>query len=206
MINNYKYNNYKYELDLGSLLTDLEPLQEVEDGEEDEKKKGDNPIDDISFSGVSISSSVSSSSCVNFLNQRNNGNEFPESMRQEGAHTFSRRNTSSSISEVTDRSSIIDSINWLGRHVPQCVIKQLTNEVMQTSSQANICHKGRGFFFWRKSSDDSIAQMSDMDMPHGTQYEAAFLLIDMSGFTKLSQKLTVDHFSMVRENMYLLDV
>jgi len=180
----------------GVLLKSLAPLQEVEDREEDASE----------FSGDS--DSILSSGVDNFLNQ-GEISELSASMRhltQEGAHTFSqrrnsasdisqRRNSASSTYSVTERASIIDSINWLGRHVPQCVIKQLTNEVMQTPSQANICHNRRAFCFWRKASNDKLAQTSHMKMPHGTQYEAAFLFIDMSGFTKLSQKLTVDNFS-----------
>lgn len=192
---------------LGISLTELGPLEEEGDDdskssehENDELRDNNNgPIDDISLSGISVSSSVSSlgnkyAQSKPKSKYLGDEDETSASISQENVESFQRRN---SLSKVTDRETIIDSINWLGRHVPQCVIKQLTEEVMQTPSQSNVS-KSRSFHFGRRSNDSS-AQIVDMEMPFGTHYKAAFLFIDMSGFTKLSQKLDVESFSKVRK-------
>ncbi len=179
---------------------------------------------------------------------------------------YSHRN---SVSGVTDRASLIDSIEWLSRHVPQCVIKQITHDVLLSMGESGLRHaqpqapvpppkpnlgkkknsfkgivgKGkekpkdrrtkkqrRSKLMKRRSlthlvggkrlsssnrgnrpqrrmsrlsdgrlSSIDLTQLEPMQMPHGSQYDAALLFIDMSGFTNLAQKLDVDKFSKVSE-------
>ena len=73
------------------------------------------------------------------------------------------------------RSSIIKSINRLGRHVPRCVVNDLSKEVsrLERSEQPMLV------------------------LPYARTYRAALLLIDMSGFTKLSLLLDVESLSKV---------
>eukprot|EP00554_Chaetoceros_debilis_P009004 CAMPEP_0194101608 /NCGR_PEP_ID=MMETSP0150-20130528/2290_1 /TAXON_ID=122233 /ORGANISM="Chaetoceros debilis, Strain MM31A-1" /LENGTH=1615 /DNA_ID=CAMNT_0038788273 /DNA_START=63 /DNA_END=4907 /DNA_ORIENTATION=- len=89
----------------------------------------------------------------------------------------------------SDRKGFVDSINWLVRHVPQCVLRRLTEEILFYQDERD---EGLGV---RRKSITSIEASDPMSMPHGTQYDAALLFIDMSGFTVLSQKLDVESFS-----------
>ncbi len=41
------------------------------------------------------------------------------------------------MSSAAERTAIIKSINWLGRHVPQCVLKELSDEVVQEFGDMN---------------------------------------------------------------------
>jgi hypothetical protein len=89
----------------------------------------------------------------------------------------SSRATTNSISLTKTRASIIDSIEWLGRHVPCCVLSQISHEVLYYKKGNPMEHNFR--------------------MPYAVPYEAALLFVDMSGFTKLSQSLDVESLSKV---------
>ncbi len=113
-----------------------------------------------------------------------------------------------------ERISIIDSIDRLGRHVPQCVLRQLGEEVTLLAAQnknknpALTDLKRGSISSMRTSYTVSIASdyngaRAPMDMPHATRYRAALLFIDMSGFTKISQKLDVESLSKVNMQFVL---
>lgn len=78
---------------------------------------------------------------------------------------------------LVKRAAIIESIKWLGRHVPGCALDQLSQHV------DNLSKKSYG--------------NKRMELPHASEYQAALLFIDMSGFTKLSQHLDVESLSKV---------
>mmetsp|Transcript_20356 Transcript_20356/g.23384 ORF Transcript_20356/g.23384 Transcript_20356/m.23384 type:complete len:1580 (-) Transcript_20356:160-4899(-) len=66
----------------------------------------------------------------------------------------------------------IESITWLGRHVPRCVMRDLSREVLQL-------HKNE----------------KPMVIPCAHTYRAALIFIDISGFTKLSLLLDLESLS-----------
>jgi len=120
--------------------------------------------------------------------------------RSERSNTETRRLSVDSFDEAidnfarlqdsnSDRKGFVDSVNWLVRHVPQCVLRRLTEEILFYQDERD---EGLGV---RRKSITSIEASDPMSMPHGTQYDAALLFIDMSGFTVLSQKLDVESFS-----------
>jgi hypothetical protein len=81
-----------------------------------------------------------------------------------------------STSLLAERVSVIESITWLGRHVPRCVIRDISREVLRIDQK-----------------EDSF-----LVMPYVQTYRAALLFIDMSGFTKLSLLLDLESLSKVR--------
>ena len=85
---------------------------------------------------------------------------------------------------LAKRAGVIESINWLGRHVPTCVLSEISKDV--------LCRTGTDVLA------DSRKTKKTMELPHAIRYEAALLFIDMSGFTKLSQSLDVESLSKVR--------
>ena len=79
---------------------------------------------------------------------------------------------------LASRAAIIESIRWLGRHIPRCALSQISQHVV------NLGNK--------------LVDNTPMALPHVSTYRAALLFIDMSGFTKLSQHLDVESLSKVR--------
>lgn len=77
----------------------------------------------------------------------------------------------------SERDSVIESIKWLRRHVPRCVITDLCDDALR--HQRN--------------------EETKLTMPHAKSYSAALLFIDMSGFTKLSQMMDLESLSKVRD-------
>lgn len=75
----------------------------------------------------------------------------------------------------SERDSLIDSIQWLSRHVPRCVSKDLSNDALRY-----------------QNGQDTV-----LEVPFANTYSAALLFVDMSGFTKLSQMLDLDNLSKV---------
>ena len=121
------------------------------------------------------------------------------------------------------RASIIESIQWLGRHVPQCVLMHLHDQMLpareldpreekrEKQEEMQLCHKHHSIQQCRievnsrcateqsknvAKSDSRIQRQ--IKIPHATKYKAALLFIDMSGFTKISQQLDVESLSKVR--------
>lgn len=95
---------------------------------------------------------------------------------------ITRRGSLNITNLLAERASVIESIAWLGRHVPRCVLRDLSREVMGL-------HK----------KEESL-----LSMPHPQIYRAALLFIDMSGFTKLSLLLDLESLSKVcRECLHL---
>ncbi len=94
-------------------------------------------------------------------------------------------------SSLTDRSQTISSIQWLSRHLPRCVLLRLSKDVISWMHSRDII---------QSVGSSSQSQHLDelMKVPHGTRHHVALLFIDISGFTKLSQKLDVEMFSRVR--------
>ena len=78
------------------------------------------------------------------------------------------------------KEQVVESINWLGRHVPHCVIRDLTKDVLRI-------HKKKEPL---------------LTIPHSQTYSAALLFVDMSGFTKLSQLLDLESLSRVSSNLF----
>lgn len=85
--------------------------------------------------------------------------------------------------ELAKRASIVDSINWLGRHVPCCVLCTIHKEALAVEQDISL----------------PIASLKSR-LPTSESYQAALLFIDMSGFTKLSQALDVESLSKVSKN------
>jgi len=126
---------------------------------------------------------------------------------------------------VAHRAVIIESIIWLGRHIPRCVLAQLVDEVNLKS------HHRYGY--WREYDQFSKGQggkenkfangtiisnsrqkmhvslrnnlillpysssmgLGQMMLPHVETYQCALLFIDMSGFTSLANSLDVESLS-----------
>ena len=77
---------------------------------------------------------------------------------------------------LTERSSLINSITWLERHVPKCVMSDLREEVIRIHNN----------------------EKSMLKMPYAQTYSAALLFVDMSGFTQLCLLLDLESLSRVR--------
>ena len=86
----------------------------------------------------------------------------------------SKNNELQLVSTLAERAATIESIKWLGRHVPRCTLRQISKHVNKESIEGTT-----------------------MNLPHVSNYQAALLFIDMSGFTKLSQQLNVESLSEV---------
>ncbi len=100
-------------------------------------------------------------------------------------------------SSAAERTAIIKSINWLGRHVPQCVLSELSDEVVQfgdMNSRDEAANVPRQLI---ETPHVSVNEKLTMELPYATEYKAALLFIDMSGFTKISQELDVESLSKV---------
>ena len=80
------------------------------------------------------------------------------------------------------RATIIESIKWLGRHVPGCALNEICQHVF------NLANKS--------------TETTPMVFPHVSRYSSALLFIDMSGFTKLSQHLDVESLSKVSLSIF----
>ena len=107
---------------------------------------------------------------------------------------------------LAERAAIIESINWLGRHVPQCVLNRLCQDIIKLNEESKtpkIIRRRSSQIMAGHSTSTSSSSASDrsskpLEMPLSETYEAALLFIDMSGFTKLSQLLDVESLSKVR--------
>ena len=80
-------------------------------------------------------------------------------------------------SRIAKRAAIIESIKWSSRHVPLCALDQMITHVV--------------------SLTDKKENQERLETPHATEYQAALLFVDMSGFTQLSQHLDVESLSKV---------
>lgn len=83
---------------------------------------------------------------------------------------------------LNERLSLTESITTLGRHVPNCVMHDLT---MQVQGGLHVQASQRN------------EEPSKLIVPHSQTYTAALLFIDMSGFTKLSLLLDLESLSKV---------
>lgn len=72
---------------------------------------------------------------------------------------------------LIERSKISESISWLARHVPYCLLKDLLHDVEEGLPIA---------------------------LPYATYRRCALLFVDISGFTKLSQIMSVENLSKVK--------
>jgi hypothetical protein len=89
---------------------------------------------------------------------------------------FNRKEATFGMS-LLKRATIVESIKWLGRHIPGCALHDICKYVVKMQ--------------------DRELDIKPMMFPHVTKYQAALLFIDMSGFTKLSQSLDVESLSKV---------
>ncbi len=139
-----------------------------------------------------LSSSISSigDRAAQFLNQPREGstiNENEADNDDDSAEMLVNKHLSSEESQnkkiqlvptLAERAATIESIKWLGRHIPRCTLRQISEHVNKESIEGTT-----------------------MSLPHVSYYQAALLFIDMSGFTKLSQQLNVESLSQV-SNIY----
>lgn len=134
---------------------------------------------------------------------------------------------------LIERSSLIDSICWLARHIPLCVLHDLREDVLSstceqpTSEQRSVdkglpvsiieCKStnetqlgtGSCSEIYQESHGEKEAMPHDslcvtpyhkgmpMALPYASYHKSAILFVDISGFTKLSQILNVEHLSKV---------
>ncbi len=89
----------------------------------------------------------------------------------------SRPSLSRTKSAVERKQSTVDAITWLSRHVPNCVLRDLTRDAIRMN----------------KKKEPLVV------IPHTHTYKSALLFIDMSGFTKLSLILDIENLSRVCE-------
>jgi hypothetical protein len=76
---------------------------------------------------------------------------------------------------LIERSNLTDSICWLARHIPYCVLTDLLQD-----------------------AEEDLPVV----LPYASYHKCALLFVDISGFTKLSQVLNVEHLSKVSSNAY----
>jgi hypothetical protein len=75
---------------------------------------------------------------------------------------------------LVERAKISESICWLARHVPYCVLKDLLQDV-----------------------EEGLP----ISLPYTSYRKCALLFVDISGFTKLSQILSVENLSKVSSSI-----
>lgn len=103
---------------------------------------------------------------------------------------------------LSEKVATIESINWLGRHVPRCVIRDLYREVLRIRKQEaplEVQNLKRA----QSGEDREEHEYSAYEMPQAKTYSAALLFIDMSGFSKLSLLLDLESLSKVRNTPLL---
>lgn len=109
----------------------------------------------------------------------NSNNETKLENEDEAAGIMSTKMEQSGSLNITDllmeRVALTESITWLQRHVPSCVIQELGQEVLRIHRQKEPLIR----------------------VPHAKIYTAALLFVDMSGFTKLSLMLDLESLSKV---------
>ncbi len=105
-----------------------------------------------------------------------------------------------------ERTPVLESIYWLGRHVPHCVLENISHEAKDPYSISNWQTPNNEQELRRsltkavslkslQSSKKSNRDDPQRRLPHKKGYKAALLFIDMSGFTKISQDLDVESLS-----------
>jgi len=107
---------------------------------------------------------------------------------------------------LAQRAAVVESINWLARHVPRCVLSQICRETLWLNSSSTnqtrdtdvIRPRRRGSIVNIPARDTERSLQNPMELPNVKRYEAALLFIDISGFTKLAQLLDVESLSKVR--------
>lgn len=107
---------------------------------------------------------------------------------------FSQSNEIST--SLLERAALIESIHWLSRYVPRCVLSELEEEaisICQRSRQrTNIPKRG---FLNRIISNSKPVHETQAKLPRVIKYQAALLFVDISGFTSLSQGLDLNVLS-----------
>ena len=102
---------------------------------------------------------------------------------------------------LLDRVELIRSTKWLGNHIPNCVLRDLTTETMEKmrmQNDSNIHNIGDNVVDNIGGDDcDEKQEEPEMKIPYSQDYEAAMLFVDISGFTKLSQLLDLESLSKV---------
>eukprot|EP00804_Cyclotella_cryptica_P026052 CCRYP_019306-RA/>CCRYP_019306-RA protein AED:0.44 eAED:0.43 QI:0/-1/0/1/-1/1/1/0/260 len=152
-------------------------------------------------------------------------NEYDESDDDEMAQILTQlmKNHSRAVAvSLVERSALVQSIIWLSRHVPGCVLEHLFETVLRQryalkaksahgmiSGDMNI-NLGGSLDFAPDNSDvqhiqplnDSLGNDSnpiisfhDLSLPIAKTQESALLFVDMSGFTKISTILDVESLS-----------
>ncbi len=109
---------------------------------------------------------------------------------------------------IAEKVAMLESISWLGRHVPRCVIRDLYSEVLRIRKKEALVYKNQkkakikppdGERDWTPPSvEEGNETYLEMKMPQAETYSAALLFIDMSGFSKLSLMLDLESLSRVR--------
>jgi len=98
---------------------------------------------------------------------------------------------------LIERAALTESIDWLSRHVPRCVLTSLKEDAisMVQGSQQQSGTPKRSILkrIMSKSIVSPVGKI--MALPHAHTYQAALLFVDISGFTSLSQGLDLNTLS-----------
>lgn len=120
-------------------------------------------------------------------------------------HEITDRNDVPRISNfIAEKVDMTESINWLGRHVPRCVIRDLYKEVLRIRNREASVEEERlkrppSLKGDKTPNTDDLLDGSEIQMPFAKTYSSALLFIDMSGFSSLSLKLDLESLSKVRK-------
>ncbi len=170
----------------GRYMSSISTIDGGNDNAEEEKK---NHNDGQHFPGISENTT------------KEDGDEMAEMMAN---LLWANEHSSNAFGSLAERATIIKSINWLSRHVPQCVLSDLNGEILQLTKSALDMKKSLKSKSDDNYTDGKLASIMEslnvkppMEMPYATEYKAALLFIDMSGFTKISQELDVESLSKV---------
>lgn len=127
----------------------------------------------------------------------------PMSSNTTGRAITSRTSRQASFrAECLPRDALVDSITWLGCHVPSCVLSSCIEEIRNNpGSQASeeSAEFAKNCIDIDAFHGDEMLPMNSADemLPFASRHEAALLFVDISGFTKLSTQMDVESLSKV---------
>ena len=121
---------------------------------------------------------------------------------------------------LVERSNLIQSVGWLSRHVPGCVLKFLIDSVHRAREEKRQCSERNDDLVFKRGMDynfdesdasdialESFEELNDVTpnapqihhidntLPIAKTHQCALLFVDMSGFTKISTMLDVESLS-----------
>ncbi|KAL7552126.1 hypothetical protein ACHAWF_018244 [Thalassiosira exigua] len=99
---------------------------------------------------------------------------------------------------LVERSNLMQSITWLSRHVPGCVLKSLFESIAAIRESKMGGSQTDGSSQPPTASiGQSVPQSPAGHLPLSKHHDGALLFVDISGFTKLSVTLDVENLSNV---------